>query len=170
VSGEETIAEDLFLGRPANCIPSYPRKGKPSRHNSRKKQIFLAELGHIANDRMRSIPATTNTKHNLQTRGGGESEKAPSCCTDWRWPDGVRFAMVRATKTMNSLALERWKYPKWLTSDALARILGSDPASSPEHFKMRMDVIFIPSGRSLSFPLLLLRRPLPSSCVASASS
>lgn len=65
----------------------------------------------------------------------------PSCCTDWRSSGGVRLATVRATKTINSLTLDRWKNPKRLTSDALANITGSEP--SRLHFNTNNAVICI---------------------------
>jgi len=71
-----------------------------------------------------------------------------SCWTNWRWEGGVRLATVRETKTMNSFTLDLWKYPKWLTSNACAKITGSDPSGL--HFSTANAVIFI----SLSLSLL----------------
>ena len=58
------------------------------------------------------------------------------------------MATVRPTKTINSLTLDLWKYPKWPTSDAFARIIASDPSGL--HFKTRSAVIFIFISLSLS--------------------
>lgn len=77
----------------------------------------------------------------------------PSCWTDWRWPGGVRLATVRPTKNMNSLTLERWKYPKWLTSIAFAKITGSDPSGL--HFNTNSAVIFISPPLSTIFFLFV---------------
>lgn len=82
----------------------------------------------------------------------------PSCWTDWRWPGWVRWATVRATKTMNSRAAPRWKNPKWLTSVAFASTTASGPPDPPpppdedapppedDGFSTRSAVIFISAG------------------------
>ena len=55
---------------------------------------------------------------------------------------------MRAKKMMNSLAAVLWKYPKWLTSVALARTTESDcpdeeASPEPAHFITRSAVIFM---------------------------
>ena len=74
-------------------------------------------------------------------------DRGPSCWTDWRWEGGVRLATVRATKRMNSLTLDLWKQPKWLTSKAFANITGSVPSGL--HFNTNSAVIFISLSLSL---------------------